>query len=191
MFILRHKLKMLNIFLATATCTSGWHLHHVWLRNQRRSSALLEYRPNVAVPLEETPTPLPTPLDPANYSDIVQKNLFSKDRIPNVFIEPLAVESKPKWPSLPILYGVLGLPESIVALLSEKSGGRPRVIRIGERIGGLKLVALSADSISFEFDGETRKVDVRALLDRGYYDKTAQAEPSQKFVGGAAQRIGP
>jgi hypothetical protein len=122
---------------------------------------------------------------------VAQKDLFSKDRNPNIVIEPVAVKPRPKWPAMPIVYGVMGLPGGMIAMMSEKPDSRSRGVAIGEKIGDLKLIALNADKITFEFEGETEEKNIRDLVNRGsQQDNSNPAGASLNPANIAEQRRG-
>ena len=95
--------------------------------------------PKVGVP----PPPVkPAPFQAINYNDVAQKMLFSKDRNPN--IPPPAPTARrrrrpPPMPALPHLYGVLGLPDGAVAIMSEKAGTPQKKVRVGDSVGEFKI----------------------------------------------------
>jgi hypothetical protein len=189
---LRHRLLLLNLVLAGLTGFAGWRLRQDWLRDHQHSSTVInrQVKPGVAPPL--APVPAPAPFAAPTYADVAQKDLFSKDRNPNVVVEPVAVKPAPKWPHMPILYGVMGLPGGMIAMLAEKPESRSRGVSVGEKIGDLKVVALSADKISFEFEGQVQEKNVQDLVDRGgpHAPEVADANTSQNPAN-QAQRGGP
>jgi hypothetical protein len=192
---LRYRLLLLNILLAGLTAAGGWRLRQDWLRDHQHSSSVLEHRVKAPAAPTLAPVPAPVPFVAPTYAEVAQKDLFSKDRNPDVIIEPVAVKPKPKWPPMPILYGVLGLPGGMIAMLAEKPDSRSRGIKVGEKIGELKMVALNADKISFEFEGEVQEKNVQDLVDRGSHEEAASsssaAAVSQNPANIAAQRTGP
>lgn len=188
---MRHRLLLLNILLASMTAAAGWRLRQDWLRDHQHSSSVLEGRVKAPAPPLVAPVPAPAPFVAPTYADVAQKDLFSKDRNPNVIIEPVAVKPKPKWPPMPILYGVMGLPGGMIAMLAERPDARSRGIKVGEKIGDLKMVALNAEKISFEFEGEVQEKNVQDLVDRGSHEEAPAAAVSQNPANIAAQRTGP
>jgi hypothetical protein len=120
-------------------------------------------------------TPAPAPFVAPAYADVAQKDLFARDRNPNVVVEPVVVKPRPPWPPMPVLYGVMGLPGGMIAMLAEKPDARSRGVKVGETIGNLKLVALSAEKLAFEFDGDVKEKSIDELMDRGGHEQAAQA----------------
>jgi Tfp pilus assembly protein PilP len=179
---LRHRLLVLNILLAGVTAAVGWRLRQDWLHDHQHASTVINRRVNPAPAPAIAPVPVPAPFAAPTYADVAQKDLFSKDRNPNVVIEPVAVKPAPKWPRMPILFGVMGLPDGLVAMLAEKPDARSRGVRTGDKIGDLKVVKLNADKISFEFEGEVKEVNVQDLIDRGGHAEVAAASAGDASV---------
>ena len=184
---------LLNLLLAGLTAAAGWRLREDWLRDRQHASAVLQSRVKPVPPPTLVPLAVPAPYAAPAYADVAQKDLFSKDRNPNVIIEPVAVKPKPKWPTLPVLYGVMGLPGGMIAMMSEKAGGRSHGVGVGDKIGEFKLVALNGEKVSFEFQGETQEANLRDLLDRtnAARDDSGGASTSMNPANIAAQRGGP
>jgi hypothetical protein len=135
-----------------------------WRQSETQRRAIATATPKL------TPVPPPAAPPPAEptavvYADVAEKNLFSKDRNPNVVIEQKPVEEK-KMPPLPSLYGVMGMPSGAQALMSENRGDSGHPVRAGETIGEFKVLALDTQNITFGWNGKeiSRKVD--DLIDR-------------------------
>ena len=58
----------------------------------------------------------PKTVAPAEYLDVAQKMLFSKDRNPNVIVEPEKPKPEPPMPALPSYYGQMTLFDPVVFL---------------------------------------------------------------------------
>jgi hypothetical protein len=83
---------------------------------------------------------------------VAQKMLFSKDRNPNVPIEPPPPPPpKPKMPALPVYYGQIGLGDPVVLL---SMGGEQQSYHVGDKIGPFKVLAFDAETIAFEWNDE-------------------------------------
>ena len=188
---MRHRLLLLNLLLAGLTGAVGWRLRQDWVRDHQHSSTVInrQVKPAVAPPL--TPVAPPVPFVAPTYADVAQKDLFSKDRNPNVVVEIVPPKPAPKWPRMPILYGVMGLPGGMIAMLAEKPDARSRGVSVGEKIGDLKMVALSADKISFEFEGQVQEKNVQDLVDRGGHAPEAPEANTSQNPANVAARGGP
>lgn len=176
------KLLLLNFVLLVAVGAAGWRLRQDWVAAHTREQALLHRR--------VTPQPLPPlifskPAEPvlaASYADIAQKMLFVKDRNPNVVVDVKPVQVKP-MPPLPLLYGVMHLPDGATAIMSEKSGGRHKGVRPGEKVGEFTLLDVSLDDITLEWDGKQMVKKIDELIDR--------AGPPQSAPEGSMARATP
>ncbi len=189
---MRHKLLFLNLLLAGLTAAAGWRLRQDWLADHQHAASVINRKVKPAAPPALAPVAPPQPFAAPTFADVAQKDLFSKDRNPNVIVEPVAVKPAPKWPRMPVLYGVMGLPGGMIAMLAEKPESRSRGVGVGEKIGDLKVVALSAEKISFEFEGQVQEKNVQDLIDRGgsHAPEVAEANTSQNPAN-IAQRGGP
>jgi len=162
---LRRKLLVLNLVLVALIALAALRVRQQYLAGQARERAVLgrSLPPAAAPPLSKS-EPV-QPLAAASYIEIAQKMLFSKDRNPTVIVEAAPPAPKP-MPPLPSLHGVMSFPDGPVAMLSEKSGARHRGVRVGQSIGPFKLLAISEQEISFEWDGQTVVRETRELIQK-------------------------
>jgi hypothetical protein len=181
----------LNVLLAGITAAGAYRLRQDWLHDHQHSSTVLEAHVKPVPPPALKPVPAPPPFAAPTYADVAQKDLFSKDRNPNIVLPPVVVKAKPKWPNFPILYGVMGLPGGMIAMLAEAPNARSRGVQVGEKIGELKMVGLNSQKITFEFEGETQEKNILDLVDRGGHEEANAAATSLNPANVAANRIGP
>lgn len=154
-----------SVLLAAALTAVIWTGTTQWRQAEAQRRAILN------TPLKTAPVPPAAPVKPAEapaaitYADVAEKDLFSKDRNPNVVIEQKPVEEK-KMPPLPMLYGVMGMPSGAQALIAERKGEAGHPVRAGESVGEFKILALDTQNITFGWNGKevSRKVD--ELIDR-------------------------
>ncbi len=168
---MKPKLVALNLVLVAAVSIVGWQAKTRWNDAQQRRGASLGVKVAPVSAPALPPTSQPEALAAAKYVDVAQKNLFAKDRNPNVIIDPPAPAEKPKpMPALPVLYGVMGLPSGVRALMADKVGGPTRSVQAGDRLGEFKVLSLDAQNIVFEWEGKEvpRKVD--ELIDRSSHE---------------------
>ena len=159
------KLILLNLLLLFAVVAAAWKLRQNWIEARAREQAVLLNRPK---PLPPPPVTFSKPVEPvlaASYADIALKMLFSKDRNPTVVVEEKPVIPKP-MPPLPLLYGVMSLPDGTTAVMSEKAGARHLGIRPGEKVGEFTLVTVSSEDITLEWDGKQVVKRIDELIDR-------------------------
>jgi hypothetical protein len=101
------------------------------------------------------------------YAEVAAHNLFSKDRNPNVIIDPVAPPPEKPAPPLPVARGVMlwgGVPPTVV--LAQKAGGEQKGYHPGEQIGEWKIVSVDNSFVVFEWNGKQFKKRIDELLDR-------------------------
>ena len=69
-------------------------------------------------------------------------------------------------PPLPVVYGVMGLPSGVRAIMAEKPGQQSRSIRSGDTIGDFKVLALDSQTVKFEWNGKEVSRRIDELVDR-------------------------
>lgn len=113
------------------------------------------------------PAPVP-PVAPAEYIDSVQRMLFSKDRNPNVIVDPPPPPKPepppPVMPPLPRYYGQIHFGGDPEIILSPATNTNQKGYAVGDKIGEFKVVAFNLDSITFDWDG---KLVEKKLTDLG------------------------
>ena len=177
-----------SVVLAGALAVVIWQGRTQWQQAGAERAALLN------VPVKTLPVPPAAPRTPAEpvsavkYAEVAEKNLFSKDRNPNVVIEQKPPQEEKKMPALPSIYGVIGLPSGVQALMTESKGGAGRPVRGGDTIGEFKILALDLQNVTFGWNGRelSRKVD--DLIDRstGAGSGGPAAAPASPAAGPAA-----
>lgn len=177
---------LLNLLLLLAVVTAAWRLRKDWIAARAREQAVL-HRPTKPVP--PPPVIFSKPAEPvlaASYADIALKMLFSKDRNPTVVIEEKPTAPKP-MPPLPLLYGVMNLPDGTTAVMSEKVGAQHRGIRPGEKVGEFTLLAVSSEDITLEWDGKQVVKKIDELIDRAGQPQAAVEGTPRTAAPAAAQ----
>jgi hypothetical protein len=186
---LKLKLIALNLLLVIALSAIVWQATVRWNEAQatRRNNLSVKVTPIPPPPL--VPAPKPDAAPAAKFADVATKNLFSKDRNPTVVIDPPKVEEQRKMPSLPVVYGVLGLPSGTKAIMAEKSGLASRSVHTGDTIGEFKIASLDSLNIVFDWDGKQISKKIEELIDRTNPAGQASPQVSSGAVpsGGAAQ----
>jgi hypothetical protein len=161
---MNRKILALNLGLLALLGTLGWMLRAHWREARAQELATLSKSPRGKAQLAP-PSPLPPePAVPANYLDVAQKTLFSKDRNPNVIIEVAPPPPPPKEeppPPRPAYYGQMGF-SNPVAFLSTDKGGQ-KGFHAGDDVGPFKLVAFNRESMTFEWNGKTLEYTLAEL----------------------------
>jgi hypothetical protein len=177
---LKRKLILLNLLLLAGTGFAAFKLREQYLADQARVAQVRRNQIKTLEPAPAVATPKPDPFTGLPYAEVAQKTLFSKDRNPTVVIEaPPPVPIK-VMPPLPLVAGVMGLPSGMLALMSEKPDMKPHGVRLNETIGAFKVIGLTPQVVSFEWDGKRIDRKVEELLARA-------PAPAEAGNGGGSQ----
>jgi hypothetical protein len=161
----RSKLIAINAGLAAGLVLVAWQGRVRWEDAQAERRANLNVPVKRVTPPPMAPAPKPEPVQAARYADVAAKNLFSKDRNPNVVVEAPKVEPPKVMPPLPLVYGVGTLPSGTYAFMAERSGGGTKSVRVGDTIGDFKVLAMNSSKVTFEWDGKQLERNVDDLAD--------------------------
>jgi hypothetical protein len=174
----------LTALLVVALGAILWQARARWNEGQvkRRNNLSVKVTPIAPPPLAPAPKPAAAPA--INYADVATKDLFAKDRTPTVIIDPPKAEEK-KMPSLPVVYGVLGLPSGTKAIMAEKKGGASRPVHAGDKIGEFTIASLDPQNVVFDWDGTQIPKKIEDLIDRS---ETAAADGGPAAQAPAAPR---
>jgi hypothetical protein len=187
---LNRKILALNLGLLVLLGTLAWMLRAHWRETRTRELATLSKAPRKTAQLPPPSPAPPQPAVPADYLDVAQKTLFSKDRNPNVIIEvapppPPKPEEPP--PPRPAYYGQMELGEPVAFLGVEKAGQKG--FHVGDKVGPFKLVAFNHETITFEWKDKTLKYPLAELKPKD--SVTAQpASPAAAKAASASRAIG-
>jgi hypothetical protein len=169
------KLIALNAGLFLGLILIAWQARVKWDEAQAERQANVNVPVKHVTPPPTTPAQKPEPVQAAKYADVAQKNLFSKDRNPTVVVEAPKVEPPKVMPPLPVVYGVLGLPSGVKAIMAERAGAQSKPVRTGDEIGEFKILALDLRKVTFEWDGKKLERNLDDLVDRTGGSATAAA----------------
>ena len=143
----KSKLVALNAALAAGLALVVWQGTDVWkdAKAQRRATVNVPVKKITPPPM--TPAKKPDAVQSAAYADVASKNLFSKDRNPTVVVDPPKVEPPKVMPALPIVYGVLGLPSGVKAIMAEHAGKQSNPVLVDDMIGEYTVVAIDLHNV--------------------------------------------
>ncbi len=175
---MKPRLIVQTVFLGIALVAIIWVGSDQWREAQARRNATFNVKPRPAAAVPPAALPVPETPPPARYADVAQKNLFSKDRNPNVIIDPPKVEAPKPMPPLPVVYGVMGLPSGLRALMSEKPGVGSLAVRVGDKVGEFKILALDTENVTFEWNGKEVRRKIEDLADHGTAPGAPAAGPA-------------
>src|SRR5450432_2344305 len=140
---MRNKLFVLNTLLAGLTLSVVWTLQAQYESDCRSSAALAETPIKLLPDLPGADIVKPAAFNGSEYVAVTQKNLFTVDRNSEPIVDAPPPPIIRTMPALPVVTGVLGMPSGMVAIVSEKSDGSSRTVRVGEKIGEFRLIALT------------------------------------------------
>ena len=164
---MRHRLRLLDLALVAVLALLGYELHLERNRAHAREQALLHSGVKSTDAGALVPLPKVGPLTATSYAEVAAKNLFTKDRNPNVILDPVIPPPEKPVPPFPVARGVMlwgGVPPTVV--LADKAGGQQRGYHPGEKIGEWKIVSVDNSFVVFEWNGKQFKKRLDELLDR-------------------------
>src|SRR5258707_7685129 len=155
--VMKRRLILLNLVLLVAIAVAGNALRDRYLAAKAHEQQVLKQKPPLVPPPQIPDTPKTPPVAAATYADVAQKMLFTRDRNPNVIVEPPKVPPPKVMPPLPFAYGVMDFGSGPIVLLAEKAGGQNKSYHPGDKIGEFKIASVSSRDITFEWDGKEIK----------------------------------
>ncbi len=131
----------------------------------------------------------------AEYLDVAQRTLFTKDRNPNVIVEPLpAPPPPPPVPPLPVYRGQMSIGDQPVVFLATGPADE-KGYRKGDTAGKFKVVAFDRDNITLEWDGRILEHKLTDLVNHDAVQPVQQyaaavptAPPPVTNLGGATAK---
>lgn len=175
---MRRNLWVIDLTLLIAVVITGLVLKQKWSESSERERALLRQVVASGPPPALPNIPVVSAATPANYIQVAQMMLFSKDRNPNVILDPPPPPPPPPpMPPLPVAYGVIDIGSGPTAILAEKPGATQRGYRAGEKIGAFKIVAFNNREILLDWDGKPIKKTFEEIAARKSTIPTEQQTP--------------
>ena len=190
---MNRKLVLLDVALLALAVALAWTLRANWFGAQTRQRAVIQ---RTVAPRKLLAPPSPAPVKrvaPADYLDVANKMLFSKDRNPTVVIEPPPAKPEPPMPALPNYHGQMAIGEP-VAFLSTSAAAQ-RGYHAGDTIGDFTLRRFDHETIEFEWKGKSveRKLDelrpkevAQAAVPRPAAAPASDAAPAKPVVLGGS-----
>jgi hypothetical protein len=178
---LNRRIVLLYLLLLGLAVALGWLGYSHWKRDRAQQAKVLRQSVPAKGILPPAVPEVAKPAAPAEYFDVAQRTLFSKDRNPTVVIEPPPVKPEPPMPPLPEYHGQMAIGDP-VAILSTP-GGTQKGYRLGEKVGEFKLVAFDREKIKFEWNEKS--------VERKLTDLVAKEDTSQAAKGPVPQQPAP
>jgi len=174
---MNRKVILLNLVLAALAVALGWTLRQRWLEGQARERAIFVNAARKMALLPPPPLVTPKTVAPAEYLDVAQKMLFSKDRNPNVIIEPEKPKPEPPMPALPAYYGQMTLFDPVVFLAL--GGASQKSYHPGDKVGAFELVTFDREKITLAWNGKTVERKLQELTPKEPVPQPAQPVAAQ------------
>jgi hypothetical protein len=188
---LKRKLLVLNLGLAAFLAYAGFALRQAWLAQKAREAAELNKAVKPGLPPILTPLAVAPPVVPAGYAAIAEQTLFDRSRNPNVPVEVPAPPPPKPMPPLPLYHGQMNIGTGPMASLSEKPNSAGVFLHPGETIGQFKLVDVTSEEITLEWEGKTIRKNVDELLDRSGSQQQAALTAARTEQPAAPAAVGP
>jgi hypothetical protein len=159
---MKRSILFLNLLLLAALVAGSMELRRRWLEARSREAALLAVRPVPPATAQPTPAPPPGKLQSAQYFEVAERFLFSRDRNPNVVIEPKPKPPEKVMPNFPSVHGVLDVgmgPTVYMSMSGEKD--KQQGYRPGDKVGEFTLRAATQKEVTFEWEAKsiTKTID--------------------------------
>ena len=184
---MNRKLILLNLVLLALAGWLFWTLRAKWLESHRHEHTVLASSPPRKPVFAPPQSPLSKPFAATEYNDVAQKMLFSKDRNPNVIVDPPPppppAPPPPKMPDLPSYYGTMALFGDPVILLSLPKGPQKKY-HAGDKVGPFQLVSFDKEKVVFDWDGKIVERKPEEL-------KESESAPQQQVAEGPPTRVEP
>jgi hypothetical protein len=163
---------LLNLVLLALVAALAWMLRNDWLAGGAKQRAFLE-RQVQARKIEPPPAVPPVkPFAAAQYFEVADKSLFSRDRNSVIKEEPPPPPPPPPAvPELPSYHGQMNFGHPVVVLSTAKLAQHS--YQAGETVGDFKVVRFDQEKIAFDFKGQTVE---RKLSDLRPKETVAQAQ---------------
>jgi len=184
------KLWFLNLLLLAVAVFAAFQLRHRWRAEKAREALELHQRvvPIPAPPF--TPAPVPPAAAPVNFAAIAQKDLFDRSRNPDVPVDPPPpAPPKPPMPPLPVYYGEMNIGDGPMAILSVSAGAPQHSTHPGEMIGEFKLIDVTREDLTLEWNGELVRKSVDELSHHGAAPPADEAAAAHTQAPAAPARV--
>lgn len=156
----------------------AWTLRAHLLQEKSHETGVLARRVANKKLLPPPPLDAPQPVTAAQYFDIAQHMLFSKDRNPTEVVEVKPPPPKPPLPPFPSYYGQVRLGEPVIFL---GVGGEQNTYRAGDKVGAkdkFVIVAFDEKKITLGFNDEKVEKNLEDLRPKQPEHSPAAAAPA-------------
>ena len=186
---MNRKILLLNLALVAFASVLGWQLRQRWLETRAHERAVIAQTPRGVNVLAPPPVEPPKPVTAAEYIEVAQKTLFSKDRNPNVVPDvppPQPPAPVKPMPALPSYFGQMALGDPIVLLAL--GPGQQKSYHAGDQAGPFKVVSFDRDNITFEWEEKTVERKLSDLIPK---DQTSPQQGAASVTPAPAPFVNP
>ena len=153
---MNRKLILLNLVLIALAASLVWMMRARRAEARAHEHAVLAQAVRPKAVLPPVPVQPPRAVMPAEYIEVAQKTLFSKDRNPTVVIEPPPRKPDPPMPPLPQYHGQIAMfGDPVVLLSAAEPNAIQKSYRAGEKIGPFEIVSWDREKITFTWETKT------------------------------------
>jgi len=161
---LKQRLLLLNLVLVALLALAGLRLRSTGESAAARERSVHRRDPAPVAARPEAPLVRAAPLVAGDYASVAQKMLFAQDRNPNVIVDAAPVKI---MPPLPVAHGTMELGGAVMALLSETPAAPHRAYMAGDNIGVFKLLSVSREELTLEWEGRKITRRLAELMEAG------------------------
>ena len=174
---------LLNFVLLVLLGAGALELRRRWIQSREREAQALAFRP---VPAPSLPASSAVQTDPAKiqaaqYFEVAEKFLFSRDRNPNVVIEIKTPPPPPPpklMPNFPGVYGVMDLGMGPTVFMSIGTAAQ-QGYHLGEKIGEFTLIAANQKEITFSWEDKVLTRPLDELRARSHDSASGGGQPER------------
>ena len=183
---MNRKLLILNAILFAVIAYAGIQWRKTWQESKAREAAKLNRPLKPLPPPPIAPLPEVKAVEPNKYLTVAQNMLFDPSRNPTVVVEKKPEPPPPPPPPLPTYRGAMNLGEGLIALFHVQGQPGLQSFHVGEAVGQYKLVDVSSEGITLEWNGQKFYKGVSQVT-----EQAAEAPPEQGRTAAPAAAAAP
>ena len=186
---MNRRLILLNLALVALGGSLGWLLRERWLEARAHERAIFEQAAHARIVLAPPQIAPLKPVTGAEYIDVAQKDLFAKDRNPNVIIDaPPPPPPPPPMPALPSYFGQMRIGEPVI-LLTPAANAVQKSYHVGDKVGPFEIVSFDYEKIALKWNDKTIERPLAELTPKEAPPELARAAAVQPAPPRAQPRI--
>lgn len=172
------KLILLNLALLVLAGTLVWQGRRHYLEMKAHEREVLRQSVHASQVLPPPGAPAPAPVAAVQYLEVAQKTLFSKDRNPNVVVEPPPPPQEKPLPAMPVYFGQIRLGDPVIFLAF--GNGAQKRYQTGDKVGEFQIVGFTNETITLGWNDKKIEKRLDELKAKGDQGQPAAAAPAQQ-----------